>query len=319
MNKIVFFCPWESTTNLLNKLKKNTLNNKGVWKNIIGIDDIKIADYIIILDDLPNNILNLGYNNFINSIKDINKLIYFQRENTALLKNKNSWFRSIILSTLKHNYSYDNGYFYTFTTAHFLNKSYDELKSMKYPDKNKNISCIVSSKNLGPTYTDRKKFIKNYSNNFQNSIDIYGKGWDKELGNNYKGELGSYHQNINKNTSKLDGLLSYNYSICLENYPQEKVMSEKITDCLLSWCLPIYSGSEYTNKYYPKDSFYLINIKDETVYDKIYKITNKSITKDNINAIRKARNLILDKYNIWEQIFQIIDNVDVFKKNYKFI
>ena len=319
MYKIYFTSPWESSEDLLKKLIKNTSNNSGIWKNIEGTSDINNFDYLIVLDDLHSSLLNIGVNNFINIITNMNKLIYFQRENTAILKKKTSWFRSIILPTLKHNYSYDNGYFYTFTTAHFLNKSYDELKSMKYPEKTKNISCIVSSKNLGPTYTDRKKFIKQYSNNFQNSIDIYGKGWNKELGNNYKGELGSYHQDINKNTSKLDGLLSYNYSICLENYPQEKVMSEKITDSLLSWCMPIYYGPECTNKYYPKDAFHLIDINNKNVFTKVNNISKQPITLKNINAIAEVRNLILDKYNIWEQIFQIIDNVDVFKKNYKFI
>ena len=47
----------------------------------------------------------------------------------------------------------------------------------KYPNKNNNISCVVSSKNNGPTYQNRINFITKYSNDYQNSIDIFGKGW----------------------------------------------------------------------------------------------------------------------------------------------
>ena len=50
---------------------------------------------------------------------------------------------------------------------------------------------------------------------------------------------------------------------------------------------------------------------------RFYKISNQLITEKNIEAIREARTLILDKYNIWEQIFQIINDLDSFKKNYR--
>lgn len=320
MLKIYFTCPWENTDSLLEKLKKNTPKNKGVWKNLIGVNTLYDCDYIIILDDLNRSLLNPGLNHFIQLVKNPNKIIYFQRENTTILNMcKQSWFRRDLLPLLKHNYSYEDNFFYTFTTAHFLNKTYDELKAMEYPKKTKNISCIVSNKNLGPTYQDRINFIKNYSEIYPNSIDIYGKGWKNELRTNYKGELGSYHQSTNKFTSKFDGLINYNYSICLENFPNDKGKnSEKITDCLLSWCMPIYSGSKYTNRYYPDDSFYLINIKENDVYNRVNNISNIRITEKNIEAIKKARNLILDKYNIWEQIYEITNNINKYKINYNF-
>tara|TARA_Y100000593_G_C4271650_1_gene317699 strand:+ start:143 stop:1102 length:960 start_codon:yes stop_codon:yes gene_type:complete len=315
-NKIIFTCPWETSETLLIKFKKNTPECKGIWKNIIGTNDINNYDYMVILDDLNYQFLNLGEENFKKMIGNLDKLIYFQRENTSILNmNKKSWFCQNILPNLKHNYSYEDDFIYTFTGANFLNKTYDELKSMKYPEKTNNISCIVSNKLLGITYKNRINFIKKYSDN--NNIDIFGKGWTNEFGENYKGELGSYHQNDDKQTSKIDGLLSYNYSICLENYPQEKCLSEKITDCLLSWCIPIYSGPKCTEKYYPENSFYLIDIINENIYEYVNNISKNNITQKNIDALREARNLILDKYNIWEQIYQIINDPKKFKINYK--
>jgi len=309
MIKIFFICPWESSELLLDKLKRNTPKNKGIWKNLIGVNNINESDYVVILDNLNDKFLNIGFDAFVSKIGDLNKIIYFQRENTAILNMVNkSWFQERIVPNLEHNYSYEDDFFYTFTTPHFLNKTYDELKSIDYPKKTNNISCIVSARSGGATYEDRKRFIIDYSNKYPNSIDIYGKGWKNQLGTNFKGELGSYHQTSNKKTSKLDGLLPYNYSICLENYPEEKVTSEKITDCILCWSMPIYSGTKVTNKYYPNDSFHLIDIKNVNVYEKVNEISRKQITEKNISALREARNLILDRYNIWEQVYKISDN-----------
>ena len=318
MIKIYFTCNWEDSYSLLEKLIKNTPSCKGIWKNITGVDNINDCDYIVVLDSLHNNLINMGEDNFVKLIGNIDKIIYFQRENTEILKTfKKSWFEINLLPRLKHNYSYEDNYFYTFTTAQFLNKTYDELKNMDYPNKLHNISCIVSSKNSDIAYKERVNFITNYSQKYPSSIDIYGKGWKNELGSNYKGELGCYKK-VRSNTSKLNGLLQYKYSICLENYPNEKVTSEKITDCILCWCLPIYSGTNVTNKYFPNESFKLIDIKNENTYEYVNNISKNNITQQNIDALRESRNLILDKYNIWEQIHCIIDNPDKFNLNYKY-
>tara|TARA_B110001452_G_C15241431_1_gene429864 strand:+ start:3422 stop:4354 length:933 start_codon:yes stop_codon:yes gene_type:complete len=307
MIRIYFTSPGTNHIDLLNRLKYNTPKLKGIWKDIEGTTDINNFDYMVILDDLHKNLLDMGQNKFLTTIKNLDNLIYFQRENTHLIK-QGSWFRKNILVKLNNNYSYEDNYMFTFTSANFLNKSYDELKALKYPNKTKNLSAIVSSKDFGDTYKKRKNFLINYSNKNEN-IDIYGRGWNKAiLGNNYKGEL----------DSKFDGLILYNYSICLENFPNEKITSEKITDALLCWCLPIYSGSIYTDKLYPSNSFKLIDINTDKCIENVVNISNNNITQNQINAIGNARELILDKYNIWEQIYQIIHNKKNFDLLYKY-
>ena len=312
MKKIYFTCDWESSISFHQKIKKNTPENKGIWKNITITDNFREAEYLIVLDNLNNEFTRLGIKKFLSIIPN-EKIIHFQRENNAFINN-NTWYRKLLLPKLKNNFS--NNYCYTFTTAHFLNKTYDELKLMDYPEKNKKLSCIISAKNFGETYKKRKDFIIKYSRNNEEKIDIYGKGWNNELGVNYKGELGSYHQTNDKKSSKLDGLLNYEYSICLENFPQDNITSEKITDAILAWSCPIYSGPELTKKYYPEESFYLINIDDNECCEKIKEIINNNINIDNLKI---ARNLILDKYNIWEQVYQVINNREKYIEDYKLI
>ena len=318
MIKVFFTCSWQ--TDLLDLLKKNTPNNNAIWKNIEGTDNINMCDYIVILDDLDKNLLQKGEKYFKTIIKSTNKIIFFQRENSHFLHQRSkSWFINNILPYVNKKYSYEQKFLYTFTTATFLNMSYDKLKQLQN-NRKKGISCIVSTKNIHKNYEKRINFIKQYSKKYPGTIDIFGKGWSKiQLGNNYKGELGNYHRHDqNKILSKFDGLYGYNYSICLENFPNDYIVSEKITDALLSWCMPIYWGSKYTNKYFPEDAFHLIDLDDPKVYEKVYKISQTPISEKNITAIKQARDIILDKLNIWEQIYQIINNYNTFLDEYKY-
>lgn len=324
--KVYFMCQWDA--HLLKRLKNSTPGSLGSWKNIEGVSTIRECDYIVVLDDLDNATIKAGKECFIrclNHLKlSLDRVIYFQRENTGLL-NKRSWFHTDILVDLKHNYSYENSYFYTFTSAQFINMTYDELKQLTYDEakmsKTKCLSAVVSSKNNGKTYLDRIKFLSRYSQSNPGKVDIYGKGWARtqhQLGDNYKGELGSYHQDDNCSTSKADGLKNYAYSLCLENYPDDELISEKITDALLLWAMPIYSGSKSTCKYLPKEAFHLIDVTDPDSVGRVEYIVEHFIAEENVRAMRKARNLILDKYNIWEQVRQIIDDTIKYKIAYNF-
>jgi hypothetical protein len=319
---VLFTCPWSDE--IIESYKNNTPNNKGIWKNIEGVTNIDDAEFIIVLDDLHKSILDKGMEYFTNKFYNNNKIIHFQRENTKILEsNKNkSWYIEKFLPQIKYNISYENDFFYTFAPASFIDKTYDELKSLKYEDlnKDKNISCIVSSKVLShitPNYQKRVDFIKKYSSENVDNIDIYGYGWNKQiLGDNYKGQLGSYHNN-NNDTNKSQGLVNYNYSICLENLLEEKCISEKATDAILCWSIPIYWGNPCIKKYFPKKSYHLIDIENPDINKEINNIIKNKPSNEEIKNLEEARNIILDKLNIWEQIYQIINNYDKFLIDYK--
>ena len=324
MIKVYFTCGWDNSTSLLKNYKKNTPKCKGIWKNIEGTDDLYNCDYLIVMDNLNPELINLGKKHFLNIFNNSDNIIHFQRENENILKTeKKNWYLNEILPKLKYNITCKNKFLYSFITPSFINKTYDELKSMKYSSKTKNISCIISTKNFthfhNQGYTKRINFIKQYSKQYK--IDIYGRGWNKHiLGDNYIGELGGIGEGNNpiNNSDKSMGLLDYNYSIALENFNDEHLISEKITDCILCYTMPIYWGSKYTEKYIPKKSFHLIDIEDNNVFENIQNIISHPPTIEEIESLIEARNIILDKLNIWEQIYQIINNYDTFFKNYRF-
>ena len=74
----------------------------------------------------------------------------------------------------------------------------------------------------------------------------------------------------------------------------------------MSWTIPIYWGCKNIDIYFPKDCYYYIDINDENSVDKVIEIINTPITEKNIKALEKARELILEKYNVWDIVNDIV-------------
>ena len=109
-------------------------------------------------------------------------------------------------------------------------------------------------------------------------------------------------KNLLKNTTKFDGLYDYKYSIALENCKKDNYITEKFTDCILCGTIPIYYGADNVGEYFPKDCFYTIDLKSPSCLVDLKNILNRPITDKNIKALKEAKNLILDKYNMLEVI-----------------
>lgn len=287
---IKFECSWgETSCSLLEKYKLFNKNNNTTWKNII-CDPSKKIDYIICLDNVPNYIKKENYS----------KIICFPREPTNRIK--------IYNPPILKNFTYDN-LFHVVTYPQFINKNYDDLIKLEYNEKqhSKIFSSIISNKKNGNGYILRRNVLLKLSKKYPELCDMYGSGWNNELGKSYKGELGFYH-NKNKHISntKYDALINYKYSLCIENCSLNNYFTEKITDTILCWCVPIYYGCPNISKYFPEHSYYYVDITKPDYIEEIEKIISREITQENINALTKARKLILDKYNIWNVISECV-------------
>ena len=266
MIKIYFSNSWgEEPDKLLRRYSRQTPNCSGVWKNIIGTTNIREADYCILLED-----------NFFQQDFDKSKIIYVKREPSFIQNISPSLipYRNIIHWEEKHC-----------GITWWIDKTYDELKQLKYPEKTKLISCVSSSKHY-----QRNELIKKIILNNKN-IDLYGKGHDKLIyGDSYKGEL-----NYNGNC-KVKGMIDYKFSICLENSQERNYWTEKLADAYLSWSLPIYFGCSNIQIYFPKNSYRVIDINND------FNLLNIIREEIDINSLAQARDKILDEYNIWEVV-----------------
>ena len=288
MIKVYFACDWgESTESYTGKVNKLTPGNKGIWKGIVSVLKIEEADYIICLNNVPRNILR----------RYSKKIIVFPREPRVLCNH---------VSGEKNWFTYDTIH-HVVTYPQFINKNYDELKSLKYTDlvKNKILSSVTSYKLHTKCAKKRVEFIKKFIDKYPENLDIYGMGWPGNT-SGYKGNLGKYHNQDVVGTSKFDGLKNYHYSLCLENSSEKNYFTEKFTDSILSWSVPIYFGCNNIEEYFPQDSYYKIDIFNENCLDKVKEIISTPVTEKNIKALEGARELILEKYNIWGVIEKIV-------------
>jgi len=264
MTKIIFLCNWgETPKQLLTRYSNQTPNKSGVWGDIVGVDNFDDADVYIVLE---------GYG----SPLPQDKTIFVKREPEFINKNKQPY---------KHTISWEDT---NCGITWWLNKSYDDLKNLPYPDKTKKVSCVVSGK-----HQHRVNYVKLLFNG-DSPIDLYGRHHDKNYyGENYKGEL-NYDGKC-----KLRGLIDYEYSIVLENSQEKNYWTEKLADAYLSWCIPLYWGCPNINEYFPEGSYHLLDMNSNNPIGDVNNIINKPV---DIESLTKARNIVLDSYNIWEVI-----------------
>lgn len=281
MKRIYVTCSWgESTKQLMNQYAKQTPNNNCRWNEIELVDSIDESDYILMMDG-SNIAIPVG-----------KKVIFFGREpahialHTCNLGNadiyhhhfKNSWLAS----------------------TWWVNLDYAQLKNLSSASvkKRKNLSTVESGKSSIPSHLKRKKLVMDIANKYPDCIDIYGHITNEKKGASYKWPLPP--------KSKETALLPYRYTLAIENGAADFYFTEKFVDPLLCWSMPIYWGSKSISRFFPKGSYHWIDIDDPHAVEKIIDISKSSYREDNIEKISEARELILDKYNLFPTLEKVL-------------
>lgn len=269
--KISFVSNW-ADNDKLQKQYSATLPNKKNWKRLFPSQTIEESDIIVVMDDVKDE-------NIYTSSK---KVIVFPREPPEINSNK-----KYIKYNLPYGFTYDN-INHCVPQFNFLNVSIDQLDKLEYK-KSLTVSCIVSGKRHTSGAYKRLAFVEKLHQKYPNLIDIYGRGLS--IG---KGEL----------KSKMEGLVPYTYSLCMENSQHNNYFTEKFTDAIVCWTIPIYWGCPNISKYFPKGSYYWIDIEASNAIEQFNEIINKPV---NIKALTHARNLVLSQYNVWNMIENVIN------------
>lgn len=160
---------------------------------------------------------------------------------------------------------------------------YDNLKNMTVESLNKSklISVISSSKEYTKGHRNRIYFVKQLINRFGDQIDFYGQGFfDID--------------------DKWEAIAPYKYHIVLENSSVPHYFTEKLSDAFLGWSYPIYYGCPNIFAYFPRTSLTEIDVSyfDQAV-DAIAKVIDADTFDERMLDIERARNLVLDRYNIF--------------------
>lgn len=175
-------------------------------------------------------------------------------------------------------------------------RDYDEIKAVKTFQKERLLSIISSSKDYTEGHRNRLVFIKKLKEYFGDRLDVFGRG-------------------IRDVEDKWDAISGYKYHIVMENSSCSHYWSEKLSDAFLAGSFPFYYGCSNIYEYFSQESLVTIDIND---IDGSIKVIEKAIQnhvyENSINKIFTARDLVLDKYNIFPVIDELCNSSNVSSK-----
>lgn len=123
-------------------------------------------------------------------------------------------------------------------------------------------------------YTERIKAIKWFEHHCPTQLDLYGTGWDSNVYPSYKGTV--------KNKKPI--LEKYKFSICYENVSDVPgYITEKLFDCFLAGCIPVYLGANNITDHIPPECF--IDKRKFQTYDELYQYLSNLSDDEYINYI----------------------------------
>lgn len=186
----------------------------------------------------------------------------------------------------KHpNYHLGRGYYFW-----FIGRDYREYDNLVLPPKEKLISVISSSKKMRHTKHEARFNLAECLTKSIPEMDWFGRG-------------------VKSFDKKYEVLEPYKYHVTIENHIGAHHWSEKLADAFLAECLPFYAGDPVADEIFPKESFIPIPIDDPKAAAEIIKeaIANDEYEKRR-DAVLEAKRLILEKYNFWAQVIEVIED-----------
>ena len=181
----------------------------GTWGTIEGTTNFDDADYYVVLEKGSPILLD----QLSKDPTKQNKVLCFPQEPNAVAKHKNySKYNFPRTFTYHTHYHFVNALF-------FMGGTYDTYSALEYPEKTKQCSVIMSKKTMTAGHKSRTNFLKHFCQNYPNTVDVYGHGWNsKLLGSSYKGGLAI--GNREGRPTKYDGLIHYVRQLLNTNIPK---------------------------------------------------------------------------------------------------
>lgn len=275
--KVRIIKDWDSP-NLLRQSPKSN----GVWNGItFTLEPIYECDYVIVLNRVPENTVVKCPPENIWAIMQEPPV----KEYDWLVNGYDSFHRVITSNEclVGEKYVFDS-----LALPWHINKTYDELKVLDRPlsEKADRVSWITSNAKNRFGHKKRMKFLKGIDGKLD--FDLFGRGFSPI-------------------EDKWDGISGYKYSLAVENSTANYYWTEKISDCFLSWTMPIYYGCKNINEFFPEESMIKVDIGNpEEALEIIHEAIRTNAWQKNIEAIKYARELILDKYQLFPFVSSII-------------
>jgi len=259
-------------------LRQQTPNHSGIWEDIeFTLEPVEECDYVIVLNGV----------NEVTTVKCPPEHIWsiIQEPPTEFRKpwhvNPPYSFRTFTTDEKR------SGSEYMQSQAAFgwhVNQDDDFLSTFEMPEKTRRLSWITSTQRLLEGHRARMRFLDNLRGKLD--FDLWGRGFTP--------------------IDKWDGLMSYQYSLAIENFSNPFYWSDKLADCFLAWTMPIYYGCTRITDYFPAEALIQIDINAPDVAEQIKSAISSNAWQRNRDAIAYARELVLNRYQLFPFVIQQI-------------
>ncbi len=153
----------------------------------------------------------------------------------------------------------DNKKYYKFHYPQPILSMIDSVVPFKQKKLCSLFACNKQRPHSNQLYSERKAVIDFFEKRNANEFDLYGIGWEKTGYCNYKGYI----------FNKINCLSKYKFNICYENTKNlPGYVTEKIFDCFVAGCVPIYWGANNITDYVPKNCF--IDRREFASFQEVY-------------------------------------------------
>lgn len=168
-----------------------------------------------------------------------------------------------------------------------VKKTYDFLKNSHVEEKPRRLSWVTSDVDLIQGHRVRLDFLHRMENAIE--FDLFGRGF-------------------NPISDKWSGLAPYKYSIAFENTKSDWYFTEKLMDCFVAETMPLYYGSPKIHQFFPAESLVVIDPEDSDIIEKIITVVESDLWKSNRPAILEAKHLVLERYNTFAYLADLMEN-----------
>lgn len=159
----------------------------------------------------------------------------------------------------------------------------DEIASGAHPEKTKLISAVVSGKQDTVGHRRRFRFMQALKEHFGENLDWWGRGVRQIPG------------------PKTIATLPYKYQIALENGSWPHYWTEKLSDCYVSNCVPVYWGDPKVSDWFDPASMVSVDIGSPK---SAIKAIEEAIERDHFGNVQEhlvqARRDIVSRYHPYE-------------------
>lgn len=137
-------------------------------------------------------------------------------------------------------------------------------------------------------YSERITAIRAFERLCPTQFDLWGRGWNEREYPSYGGTI----------ENKLGVLGQYRFCICYENMGATPgyggYITEKIMDCFLASCVPIYLGAANIGDYIPTSIF--IDPRNFSSYEELYTFLNSMEEKEYMGYMERIHEFITSEF-----------------------